>query len=125
MAQVFKATFVHGRPCMIDYTNNTTNTVNAGDVVMGSNSIRIAHADIAPGALGALSIGIGCYDFVSAGSNGANTPVADGNLIRYDSTNGWAQGGTATNNLKIGPAEGAAGTTAAVIRAILVPGLNL
>ena len=55
----------------------------------------------------------------------ADVAIADGNAVRWDSTNLFAVGGTVAANLKIGMAIGAYTTNSATIRALHVPGLNL
>lgn len=119
-----KAQYLHGEPVMIDFPNGT-NAVAAGDVLTASNSVRIAHSDIAASALGALADGGGVYSIAASGSNGGGVPIPDGNLVRWDATNGFAVGGTATNNLKLGYADGAYSTNSATITVRHIPGLNL
>ena len=54
-----QATLVHGNPLMVDYTPGSA--VTAGDVIVTADTVRIAHLDIASGALGALAAGGGVY----------------------------------------------------------------
>jgi predicted RecA/RadA family phage recombinase len=99
----FKAKFSHGKPVMIDYTPNAD--VAAGDVIVTSNNVRVAHCDIASGKLGALADGGGIYDFAKATTSGSGW--SDGVLIYWDASAKVATT-TASSNKKIGIAVGAA-----------------
>jgi predicted RecA/RadA family phage recombinase len=114
----FKAQFLHGEPVMVDHT--PVAAVAAGDVLKVGSSLRIAHSDIAAGALGAVSIGGGVYNLTMA--TGTNTSAfAAGDTVNYDTTNGWAQSGTNANTIKFGQAVLAAGTAGGQVTALHIP----
>jgi hypothetical protein len=77
------AKFVQGSPLRLDHT--PVAAVNAGDVLTygggsganaGLGSCRIAHLDIAAGALGSLAVGYGVYDFPKSTNNGSGATLA-------------------------------------------------
>jgi predicted RecA/RadA family phage recombinase len=68
-----QAQFVGGCPIMVDYTPGAD--VAAGDVIVTSDTPRIAHLDIASGVLGALAATGGLYQCVGDGAIGADKTV--------------------------------------------------
>jgi predicted RecA/RadA family phage recombinase len=84
-----EATFVSGCPVMVDYTPGSA--VEVGDIVVAGNGVRIAHADIAASALGAMAAGGGVYDIVKSADYG----YTDGDDVFWDAS-GTPVGGTAT-----------------------------
>lgn len=89
------ATLYHGDPCMVDYTPSAD--VDAGDVIVVGNGVRIAHRDIAEGALGALAIRGGVYIVPKATGSALN----DGALVYWDATDGNAQADADTGTNKV------------------------
>jgi len=113
-----QATFRHGNPLMVDYTPGAD--VSAGDVVVLTDAVRIAHVDIPANKLGALAAGGGVYDLAKA--TGAGTAFTDGDTAYWDDTNNQAAnsdgGGT---NKKLGLAVGAVGDNDTTVRVQHVP----
>lgn len=67
------ASFKHGNPIMLDYTPGSD--VAAGDVIVTGDTPRVAHADIANGALGSLAAEGGVYEMTGDGSIAADKVV--------------------------------------------------
>ncbi len=72
------ATLYHGDPCMVDYTPSAD--VEAGDVIVVGNGVRIAHRDIPSGELGALAIDGGVYKVPKT----AGAALDAGDLVYWD-----------------------------------------
>jgi len=111
-----QATFRHGNLLMVDST--PASDVSAGDVVVLTDAVRIAHVDIPANRLGALAAGGGVYDMPKA--TGAGTGFTDGDTVYWDDTNDQATN-SATGNTKVGLAVGAAGDNDTKVRVQHVP----
>jgi len=77
-----QATFRHGNPLMVDYTPGSA--VDAGDVIVVGDEIRIAHVDIPANTLGALAAGGGVYRFAKAA--GTSKAIAAGKRVYWDAS---------------------------------------
>lgn len=71
-----EATFRSGAPLMISHTPGSA--VAAGEVVVTSDTARIAHTAIAASTLGSLSTGGGIYSVTG------NAAIADGKKVYWD-----------------------------------------
>ncbi len=100
----FQAEMVHGSPRMVDHTPGSA--VAAGDVLVLTDGVRIAHRAIAAGAKGALAAGGGVYR--CAKPTGGGTAMPDGDTAYWDDTNNQAEN-DATGNKKLGLVVGAVG----------------
>ncbi len=100
----FQAELVHGSPRMVDHTPGAD--IAAGEVVVLTDGVRIAHRAIASGAKGALAAGGGVYDF--AKPTGGGTAMTDGDTAYWDDTGKQAEN-DATGNKKLGLVVGAVG----------------
>jgi hypothetical protein len=90
----FEAQFVAGDPVMVDHTPSGS-SVAAGQVVVTSDTPRVAHRAIADGALGSLAAEGGQYTCTGDGAIGADKKVY------WDDTNNKVTL-TATNNKVFG-----------------------
>ncbi len=68
---------------MVDHT--PSGAVSAGDVIVTNDTPKIAHNDIAAGALGALAARGGVYTVPKAA--GSSTAIADDKKVYWDDTN--------------------------------------
>ncbi len=112
----FQATFVHGNPIMVDHT--PASDVAAGEVLVLTDGIRIAHKAIAAGVKGAVAAGGGVYDLDKAAGGG--TALTDGDTVYWDDTNNEGEY-DATGNKKFGLAIGAVADAGTTIRAQHIP----
>jgi len=94
--------------------------VTAGDVVVLTDAVRIAHLDISAGRLGALAAGGGVYDMPKA--TGAGTAFTDGDTVYWDDGNDQATNSDGAGaNKKVGLAVGAVGDNDTTVRVQHVP----
>jgi len=77
------ATYLHGDAQMVEYTAGAD--ISAGDVIVTNDTPRIAHLDIANGALGALAARGGVYRMPKA--SGSTTAIAADKKVYWDATN--------------------------------------
>lgn len=97
-----EATLVHGSPLMVDHT--PAGAIAAGEVVVLTNTVRIAHLPIAAGELGALAARGGVYEVPKAA--GGSTAIADGVDVYWNDAANVITA-TASTHKKIGVTVGA------------------
>ena len=110
----FEAQFKHGDPLMVDHTPSGA-AISAGQVVVLVDTVRVAHRDIADGALGALAAKGGVY--LCAKETGV--AFADGDIVYWDDTNNNLD--KTNTNKKFGTARGAAASEATSALAVHNP----
>lgn len=92
----------------LDYTNGTSNKIEAGDVVVFGTKIGVAGCDIVPGAVGSIHVE-GVFAFEKA--TGA---ITAGAAVYWDATNGKITT-TSTDNTLAGFAVAAAASGDATV----------
>lgn len=107
-----QATFVSGDPLMVDYTPGAD--IAAGDVVVTNDTPRVAHLNIASGALGSLATFGGVYAVTADGAISANKKVY------WDDTNNKVTL-TSTSNKGFGETLEAASGDGVVIKVLHRP----
>jgi predicted RecA/RadA family phage recombinase len=113
-----QAIFRQGSPIMVDYTPGSA--VDAGDVIVVGDNVRIAHLDIVSGRLGALGAHSGLYDIQKAANNSLGSggeAIADGVDVYWDEGDEIATA-TADGNAYIGVAVGAASAAVDRVRVL-------
>lgn len=80
--------YVHGYTVPEPYTPEAA--VAAGDVVVVGDECRIAHLDIAAGALGSLHLPSGTAIYTAPKSTGSGHALADGATVYWDDENSVA-----------------------------------
>lgn len=112
----FEAQMHHGEPLMVDHTPGTA--VAAGQVVVLSTDVRIAHRDIPANTLGALSRGGAVYDVAKEPALAIN----DGDQLFWDDVNNRVTTNAAAGaNKKFGTARGSALAADTRMKAIHAP----
>lgn len=111
-----EAIFESGKPVMVPHTPSSA--VAAGDVVVVGSDVRIAHLDIAAGALGDLAAGGGVYDVAKDASD-----MSDGDTLYWDAAEGNTTLDPSGNNI-YGRALEDAGTSATRVKALHDPSAN-
>lgn len=96
----------------LDYTNNTSSAIVAGDVVVMGSKVGVAGTDIAVGATGTVHMN-GVFEFLKEDS----VEVTVGQKVYYDATN-EVMTTTSTSNTEAGYAayESKAGSTTVCVK---------
>lgn len=76
-----KATYLQ-RGEVLDYTNATTDTIEAGSVIAIGNHIGVAGTDIEPNAVGSVHM-VGCFEIAKTS---ASEEIAQGAPVYFDGT---------------------------------------